>query len=209
MECAAVVLSANGGACRSWAAWRRFQGYGASFAGASCQVAVELVRRKVGKVRGHRDAQFSAGLRGGRRAVPGPAWEAVPGSVCGTRGTVRGREGSAGREGLRRGIQMEPYYLKEQEGAGSGVAGSEHQSSRGLAPSLPGLGEMAEPLAGPAIAQAPVILGALTLTCFTPRKRQTGTGQGPCGQLVLCGAPSAPWASHLNKKFIFVQPTNM
>lgn len=120
-------------------------------------MAVELVRRKVGKVRGHVGAQFSAGWRGRRRAAPGWAWETAPGSVCGTRGAVRGRKDGEGREGLSRGVQMLPCYSKEKEGArsGSGVAGSEQQSSRGLAPSLPGLGEMAELLAGPAIARAP------------------------------------------------------
>lgn len=96
------------------------------------------------------------------------AWEKAIGPVRGTRGAVRGCEGGAGREGLRRWAPCaDGAALFEEEGAGKREwwAGCEHQSLRGLAASPPGLREMAEFLAGPGATPLPVIPGALTRFC--------------------------------------------
>ena len=89
------MQSANGGVCRGWLAWRWVQDYGAAGAGTACLVTAELVRQKVGEVKGKANALFFSNLAGRAR---GGLW-VCPGEGAGERGAPCGTAGRCGQWG--------------------------------------------------------------------------------------------------------------
>ena len=149
-------------------------------------MAAEPVRPPAGEVRGHAAAPVSPGRPGGRGGGPGSRRRGQYGARGAPCGTARG---GAGREGLRRGGARPSRLIRRKTERGAGGGGRERTPEVVGASSLPrrGLGEMAEPPAGPAAAPEPVIQSALTR--FTPRRRRRAQGKVPAAAFLS----AEPW----------------
>lgn len=108
------------------------------------------------------------------------------GASMGRAGRRAGRRGEVRAERARgAGGRTEPPYSKEDGEQGARERTPEVVGASPLPRS--GLGEMAEPPAGPAAAPEPVIQGALTR--FTPRRRRPAQGKVPA----VAFSSAEPW----------------
>lgn len=132
----------------------------------------------------------------GRTSFPRPAgrargWarEQAPGPVRGTRGAMRDGEGRCGQGGSEARGARQSRLIRRKTERGAGGGGRERTPEVVGVSSLPrrGLGEMAEPPAGPAAAPEPVIQSALTR--FTPRRRRRAQGKVPAAAFLS----AEPW----------------